>query len=281
MAVTNLSDLVKVEVLSDLINTNLEDSIKLAPLATIDTSLVGQPGDTVKLPKYAYIGDAEDVNEGEEITITTLSATSESITVKKVAKGIEITDEAALSGYGDPIGTAANQLKQSIAQKVDADCFAALEEIGESMTSGDGTEALSADTVADALVLFGQNSGGEKVLLIAPSQLAQLRKDSSFIYPCDMGMAVMQEGTVGSIHGCQIVLSDKITDGETITNYIVKPGALAIFMKRDTNVETSRNIVTKTTTATVDKHYVAYLADESKAIKLVSLGTSAETQAEG
>lgn len=272
MAMTMLNDLVKAEILSDLINSGLEDDIKLAPLATVDTSLAGQPGDTVKLPKYAYIGDAADVGEGEEIAIEKLSATSENVTVKKAAKGVEITDEAALSGYGDPIGTAAMQLRQSVAQKVDSDCFTALEGISEAMTHGDGSEAISADVVADALVLFGQNVGGEKVLLIAPSQLATLRKDPSFIYPCDMGMAVMAEGTVGSIHGCQLVISDKITDGGTITNYIVKPGALAIFLKRDTNVETARNIVTKTTTATVDKHYAAYLADESKAIKLVVKG---------
>ena len=272
MAVTKIADLVKVDILSGLINNNIAEDIKLAPLAIVDSSLAGQPGDTVKLPKYSYIGDATDVAEGAAIPVVKLIATSVSVTVKKAAKGIEITDEAALSGYGDPIGTGAAQLKRSVAQKVDSDCFTALEGIVAGMTVGTGTAALSADLVADALVKFGQNVDGDKVLLIAPAQLATLRKDDSFIMPCDMGMKVMAEGTVGSLHGCQIVISDRIVKvGTVYNNYIVKPGALAIFLKRDINVETARDIVTKTTTATVDKHYAAYLADESKAIKVKSL----------
>jgi len=271
MSVTKISDLINSEVISDLVSSGLEEEIKFAPLATVDASLVGQAGDTVKLPKYAYIGDAEDVLEGEEIVVEKLSATSDNVTVKKAGKGLEITDEAALSGYGDPIGTGAKQLKRAIAQKVDADCFDVLGEISSAMTAGDGTEPLSPDFIADALVKFGQDLDGEKVLLIAPGQLAALRKDDSFIMPCDMGMQVMASGTVGSIHGCQVVISDRIesVEGE-YTNYIVKPGAIAIFLKRDTNVETDRNIVSKTTIITADKHYAAYLADESKAIKLVT-----------
>ncbi|MDR0405669.1 MAG: N4-gp56 family major capsid protein [Clostridiales bacterium] len=269
--VTKINDLVNTEVLSDLVNTGLEGEITLAPLAAVDASLVGQAGDTVKLPKYAYIGDAEDVAEGEAVDITKLCAVSESVTVKKAGKGIEITDEAALSGYGDPIGEGANQLRRAIAQKVDGDCYDALCGIGGAMTVGDGTDELTADFVADALVKFGQELGGDKVLLIAPKQLAALRKDDGYIMPCDMGAKVMADGTVGSIHGCQVVISDRIAAEDGVfTNFIVKAGALAIFLKRDTNVETDRNIVNKTTVITADKHYAAYLADESKAVKLTT-----------
>lgn len=268
--VTMLANLVNTEVLSDLIANGLEEAIKFAPLATVDSSLVGQAGDTVKLPKYAYIGDAVDVAEGEAIGITQLSASSVNVTVKKAAKGVELTDEAVLSGYGDPLGQAAAQLQYSIAQKVDSDCVAALEGIGEAMTHDGSASAINPDAVADALTRFGEHADGEKVLLIAPAQLAALRKDDSYLNASDLGTAVMMEGTVGSVHGCQIVLSDKITVGDdgSYHNFIVKPGALAIFLKRDTLVETDRNIVNKTTTATVDKHYAVYLADESKAILL-------------
>ncbi|MEG0153701.1 MAG: hypothetical protein RR744_11120, partial [Cellulosilyticaceae bacterium] len=75
----------------------------------------------------------------------------------------------------------------------------------------------------------------------------------------------------GSVHGCQLVLSNKIkAETGKITNFIVKPGALAIFLKRETDVESDRDIITKTNIATVDKHYVAYLYDASKAIKLIT-----------
>ena len=270
---TKIADLVNAEVLSDIVNKELEKVLKFAPLSIVDTTLAGQAGDTVKLPKYAYIGDAEDVAEGEAIDVSQMTASSETVTVKKAAKGLEITDEAALSGYGDPIGTGAKQLSKAIAQKVDNDCYDALDGISSAMTFGNGTAALNADLVADALVKFGEESDGEKVLLIAPKQLAALRKDDSYIMPCDMGAVVMSEGTVGSIHGCQVVISEKIKSvSGKYNNFIVKPGALAIFLKRDTNVETDRDIVRKTTVVTADKHYAAYLADESKAVKLIALG---------
>ena len=39
-------------------------------------------------------------------------------------------------------------------------------------------------------------------------------------------------------------------------------------MKRETIIETDRDIINKSTVLTADKHYVAYLYDSSKAIKI-------------
>lgn len=53
MAQTLLANLVNPEVLAPMIDKKLTDYMKFAPLATIDTTLVGQPGNTVKLPSFA------------------------------------------------------------------------------------------------------------------------------------------------------------------------------------------------------------------------------------
>lgn len=50
---TYLSNLFNPEVVADLIDEKLIDNIVLAPLATVDTTLQGQAGDTVTLPYYA------------------------------------------------------------------------------------------------------------------------------------------------------------------------------------------------------------------------------------
>jgi hypothetical protein len=42
-------------------------------------------------------------------------------------------------------------------------------------------------------------------------------------------------------------------------------------MKRDTLLETDRDIINKSTVMTVDKHYVVYLYDASKAIKITTV----------
>lgn len=271
MSITKLENMVNPEVMAPMIQAEVEANIKFSPLAKIDSTLVGRPGDTVTLPKFAYIGDAEDVAEGEPIPIEQMTTSTKQVTVKKAGKGIELTDESMLSGYGNPLGEGIRQLGVSIAQKVDNDVISVLNGIIPKMTVGDGTAILSSDLIADSLVKFGENIEGEKVLMIAPSQLATLRKSEDWIKSTEIGVDILIKGTVGMIHGCQVVVSNKVKAvAGKFTNYIVKAGALAIYMKRDVMVEKDRDIINKATVVTADKHYVTYLADDTKAIKLIT-----------
>ncbi len=63
--VTKIANMINPEVMADVVRDKLTDLIKFTPLAKIDTTLQGRAGDTVTLPKFAYIGDAADVAEGE------------------------------------------------------------------------------------------------------------------------------------------------------------------------------------------------------------------------
>lgn len=266
---TTLSNLVNPQVVADVVDQNLTDAIHFLPLCKVDRKLEGSSGSKVTLPKYAYIGDAVDVSEGGEIPVKKLTASTVEVTVKKAGNGVELTDEGLLSGYGDPLGEAVSQLTLSIASKLDKDAMSCLAGIGTDMTVDSSAAALSADVIADALVKFGDSADGDKVLLIAPAQMAALRKSESWLKATDMGVASLMKGTVGMIHGCQVVVSNKIKSISGVyENYIVMPGALALFLKRDTEAEMQRDIIHKTTTVTVDKHYAIHLANESKAIKL-------------
>ena len=60
------------------------------------------------------------------------------------------------------------------------------------------------------------------------------------------------------------------TTGTANLAYIVKPDALAIFMKRDTLVESDRDILKFTTTMTASKHFVAYLYNAKKAVRIAT-----------
>ena len=104
MSVTTTNNLIIPEVVSSLIDGSLGDGVTLLPLAEQDDTLVGQPGDTLKFPVFSYIGKAAVVAENGQIIPGQLTASMKSVTVHKYAKAISISDEARLSGYGDPVG---------------------------------------------------------------------------------------------------------------------------------------------------------------------------------
>ena len=122
---TKLSDLINPQVMADMISAKIANKIVVAPFAKIDNTLVGVPGNTVT--QYAYIGDAADIAEGVAAETVKLTASTTTVTVKKAMKAVELTDEAVLSGYGNPVGETNNQLAQSIASKVDNDAMTALQ----------------------------------------------------------------------------------------------------------------------------------------------------------
>ena len=265
MSITKMNAMINPEVLGAMVDGELEFALKFTNLATVDHTLVGRAGNTVSLPAYKMIGEAVDVAEGEAIPVEALATENENVTVKKAGKGVRITDEAILSGYGDPLGQASKQLAKAIASKVDSDVMACLEEIGVEMTIN---KELSAQTVSEALVKFGEDLEGQKVLLISPAQLHALKQDPTWLSVQELGKEALVEGAIGQIHGCDVVISNRIAGA----NYIVKPGAVSIFLKRETSLETERIPSIRATELTVDKHYTVHLADVTKAIKIAGVG---------
>ena len=258
MATTKLSNMINPEVLGAFLETKLVNAIKLSPLAVVGTELQGRAGNTLTLPTWQYIGDAADLAEGVADVPVSLEAQSREITIKKASKAVEITDEALLSGYGNPADEIASQLLTSIASKVEADCFTAL---GTATLKQVGD--VSADTVADALVKFGEDLDEEMFLFINPADYATIRKNANFSYVNGQQMTI--GGTVGFIFNCAVVVSNRVPAQSA---YIVKRGALGIELKRGVNVESDRDILRKTNVYSVDEHYVAYLRDASKVIKI-------------
>src|SRR5690625_7593076 len=111
---TKLDKLIDTGVMAAMISAQLPKAIKFSGIAPIDDTLQGQPGSTITVPKYNYIGDAETVAEGEAIDYTALDTETAQYTIEKAGKAAKITDEAALSGYGDPAGEAQQPLRMAL-----------------------------------------------------------------------------------------------------------------------------------------------------------------------
>jgi hypothetical protein len=263
------ADLVIPEVIAGLVETNLGNNISLLPFAVQDNTLVGKPGDTLKFPAFAYIGKANVVGENQLVVVGKLSASTVQATVKKFAKGVAITDEARLSGYGDPMGEAARQLAHSIDHAVDDELWNALNAVGVARKYV--STPLSADTIADALVLFGEDLGGPLALLTNPAGFALLRKDANYILASDLGQRMITSGVLGEIWGAQIIVTNKVTTDLTqqeASFFLVKPGALRIINKRGTLIEVKREPEYMRDNIFASKHCVAYLYDASKVVAI-------------
>ena len=258
MATTKLTNLLNPQVVGEYIDAKLVDKIKLSPLAIVGTELQGRPGNTLTVPTWQYVGEAIDLAEGVADVPVVLESDSETVTVKKAAKSVEITDEAVLSGHGNPVGEIADQLLLSIADKVEKDCYTALG--GATLKH---TAAVTAEAIADAIGLFNEDLDEEMRVFINPKEYATIRKGAEFVAAQNVQGAI--GGSIGYIYNAAVVVSNRVPQGEA---FIVKAGALGIELKRNTNVESDRDILKKTTVYAVDKHYAAYLRDKTKVVRI-------------
>lgn len=257
MPATKRTNLIDPQVLGAYLDVKLINAIKLSPLVNVDNTLVGQPGSKLELPKYEYIGAAEEVAEGVAMVPVALNATSEEVQVKKAGKAVSISDEAMLAAYGDPVNEIGNQLLLAMADRIEADLYA---EMAKATLTHDAA-AFNKDAVADALVKFGEDIDGEMYLFINPAAFAALRKDPDFIH-VDNGVIT---GERGMIHGCRVVVSNRVGEKEA---YIMKPGALALVMKRNVMVEADRDILKGYNVYACNEHYAVQLRYEDKVIKI-------------
>ena len=272
---TKLAQLIDPEVMAPMISAKLSSAIVATPFAKIDNTLVGRPGSTITVPRYEYIGAATDLAEGETADKTKLGTSSAEYTVKKAVKQVELTDEAVLSGYGNPVGETNSQLAKAIAEKVDNDVMAALKGAQLTFTA---TGDISYNNIVDAIDALNEEENVEKVMFIHPKQVSTLRKDANFISNDKYNNNVIMRGEIGMVANTRIVATKKaINDAGTYyLNPIVelKPesqtgdesAAVTIFMKRNVNLETQRELGNYTTLIGVDEHYVVALTDESKVV---------------
>ena len=280
MATTQFSNMINPEVMAEMISAKVAKKVAVIPFAKVDTTLTGQAGNTITIPVFGYIGDAANVAEGASIGASALTTTHKQFTIKKIAKGVDITDEAILSGYGDPVGEANRQLIMAIAQKVDQDAIDALDGAAKYMSSG---YKISYAGIVDAIDLFEEEYNSEKVIFVHPKQVSQLRKDADFLSADKYvnGNYIAMNGEIGKIANCRVVVSKRVKENAENTTYInpivkltydaeteQETPALTIFLKRNVMVETSRDIDKQINMIRASENYVVALTDASKVVRV-------------
>lgn len=267
--VTFLNSQVDPEVMGQMVAAQLPKAIKFSGIAPIDKTLAGQPGSTITLPKFKYSGDAKVVAEGAAIQMDELQTATQTATIKKVAKGMAITDEAVLSGYGDPVGEIQRQIRMAIASAVDNEIVAVAGTAALTVVSDVNLNLIDKleNTFVEAPDALEEQGFTQGVLFVSYKDAATLRQAAgvNWTRASELGDNILVSGAFGEVLGWTIVRSKKIKDGSPIA---VKPGAMKTFLKRDVLVEFDREITKKVTQFTGDEHYVVAIVDETKIVRV-------------
>ena len=237
------------EVVSDMINAKVEKKAVMTGYIKVDNTLEGVAGSTVTVPKWGYIGAAEDYAEGEPIDTTKMAYTTAEYGIKKIGKGVRLTDEAQLSGYGNPMGTATNQIALSISDKLDNDRVAVLYDAKN--VCDQSATVIKYTAIVDGVDMFNEEEDSRKVILIHSKQKTQIRKDADFLAADKIGSELMTTGAIGMIAGCEVHVSNKVKCEDGVYyNPIIKLNndteteddlpAVTYFLKRGNLVEHKR-----------------------------------------
>ena len=267
---TKLTNLLDPQVIGAYLDVKLIDKIKLSPIAEINRELEGRPGSTLTFPKWGYIGDAADLAEGAALTYENIAESTVEIKVKKVAKGISITDEAVLSGYGNPVEQIGQQLLTAVASKIEADMYDAVKNekkatrdtVGCFTHTYNKTAGFTKEDIIDMRAKFGEDQEGEMVLFVNPAEFAKLAKDRDFVQ-IQQGAQIIS-GEMGMLYGVRLVVANRVPAGKP---FLMKPGALAIVMKRNVMVEAERDMDHFANKYAVSDHYVCYVKYADRIVK--------------
>lgn len=280
MATTMLSDIINPQVMGDMIEAKIPHMLKFTPFAKVDRTLVGVAGDTKTVPSWNFIGAAEDIAEGAEITTKKLTAASTTFTIKKAMQSVGITQESVNSGLGDPIGQAEVQLAKSIALKVDADVLAAA--LTGTQTYDGSAAVIKYTGIVDAVGVLNEEEITDKVMFVNPAQVTALRKDADFLSADKYQGGVAVSGEIGMIAGVRIVPSNQIVksgEGTYVCPLIkLEPSsadteytenelpAVTIFLKKDTSVDAEWFPKKQTHDITAAKYYGVALTNAAKVV---------------
>ena len=239
------------QVVSDMINAKVEKKAAMKGYVKVNTDLQGVPGSEVTIPRWGYVGEAVDLVEGQPIDSTKMAFTTAKYGIKKIGKGVMLTDEAQLCGFGNPMGTATAQIAMSIDEKLDND---EVDVMYESQNVVDASTAVIKYTaIVDGVDMFGEEEDSNKVIFIHSKQKTQLRKDPDFLSADKFQPGVLRDGVIGRIAGCDVKVSNKVKLEDGIYyNPIVKVNndaeteddmpAITYFLKRGNLVEHKRHV---------------------------------------
>ena len=240
---------------------------------TVLDNLKGGPGNTIKIPRWGTIGDFTEVAEGNAMPVVNIAATAATATVKKFARGVEVTDEALLASYDDPLKEVARQFARYAARAADRELITAAE---ASTLLHTASATITLNDIIDAIGKWNDASVNISGLVVHSKVYRDLIKLSEFKTLTQKADQVIEKGVVGMVYGVPIRVSDAITtvagSPNTYRNLLLKKSALGLWYQRNMNVETERDTIKRTTVITADSIFATAMFQDNPlpVVKLVT-----------
>ena len=232
-----------------------------------------QAGKTIQVPKYPAIA-AADLTEGTDMSSTTVSTSSVSVTVGEVGAQVLLTDLAAM-GAGNPADELGTVLGNAIATKIDKDLIALFDGFSGSIGAA-GAEISVADLFKAAATLRANKVTGVINAVVHPYQAYALKANltNTFANPNggDLQNEAMRNGYVGTIAGINVYESANVEiDGAgDAKGAVFAPDALAIAIKRDFNIEPQRDASNRAFELNATAIYGVGELDDSFGVEMLS-----------
>ena len=271
MANTVNKNIIIPEIYSQLVREKIAGRMQVAQfLKTIDT-LHGNPGETITMPAWSYIGDAADWTVGTAMTTKQMVQTSKQATIKSIsAPGVAIYDYDNEVSLGNAIDEAAKQQAISIARKIDIDAINAA--YGTPLKQALATkDAITQTELLSALSVFGDERDAEdfsRGAIVMHSAFADdlygmdlftSRERTTVAAGSENG--ITKNGKIGQFLGIDIILSDRLYDSATSEPYImfIKNDSIAWIPKEAPFVETERDASKRLTNIYCSEFYAMAL----------------------
>lgn len=259
------------DVYAQLVMEKIAGKVMVSQAATILGDLQGKPGETITMPKWAYIGDAADIAVGTPMEATKMKQTSTQATIKMIAApAIAVNDYDNEVELGSALDEASRQQAISIARKLDTDCINVA--LTSPLKSGLATKnEVTFDEMNAVLGLYGDDANATDFAFIAihsafiPSFLKMdgfVSKEKTFTAD---NSGIVLNNVLGYFRGIAVVVSDRCYDSTNTEGFIlaIKKGSIGLIPKEAPFVEVARDASTRTNTIYCSEYYAVALTDDS------------------
>ena len=270
MANTINTQIIVPEVYSALVREKIAGKCKVAQFLVNLGDLHGKVGETLTMPKWAYIGDAVDWDINTAMDKTQMKQTSTTATIKAIqAPAVEVADYDNEVELGNAIEEASSQQAEGIARKYDTDAIACALESPLKYQLATKNEVTQDELIA-MLGLYGDDRDSADFDAIVVSSLF-----APSFYKMDMfvkrdltmttdGNGVAVNGCIGYFLNIPVVLSDRLYDATNQEGFILmmKKNAISIIPKENPHAEAERNAGLRRTTIYLSQFYAMALTDD-------------------